>query len=711
MKMIYVTRVLFVTGTAAAAIASVSTCFAFVHSNGCRAFTQRSSSSTLSYYKPDKPFSKRLSHVQSELEYIQDGGGLQQFITDELTSAEKKLMNSVDYANQYANKVSDSDRDEIHLAKQILKGALKQGREIASEVKEIKREFDELQAAKILESATQDIVYKDVSVEKGLVKAMESVAIALKDADEVLQTVVLSATSQDRFTDELKDKLMKKLELSAQKVNDAIKNADSAAKTAKEMVIDDDATLVQLEKTTARLTDAIEATEKVTSSLEGNEGGAEVDALADSLKIAADEMVNDLTAVRSIASAVTRKIELQTNAMLGLDQKAGEEAVGAINAAKTAPEQSNSDTNSDTLKASLQASADKVQLHEHEVKEFAEAIKSDAGTDATAAQVISDADKIFNELIDGVKETVDEVVSDFDSGEVMDDADAISDELVAVQSEEEQAEKAIKSLEEAEEKVSESAVGELKETKQTESPAEVESKSVVSNSDDGQVNQVEQVKEPTEEAPAEVESNPVVSNSDDGQLEQVEPVKEQAASSAEASEHGGIVESHSSASDLELQADKTEDSMPTEKTSPPANIETMANAEEGSDDSRGELTASTDSRVDGGETGGDTKAPEELPTDSMDKSSAVSEEATESQSALDTASVIENSGGNEEQVTDHIESLKSAVASASDELSSKLDGDGDSITASIDSIQDAATSAVTQSLAEAVVVATSFLHF
>ena len=61
---------------------------------------------------------------------------------------------------------------------------------------------------------------------------------------------------------------MKKLELSAQKVNDAIKNADSAAKTAKEMVIDDDATLVQLEKTTARLTDAMEATERVTSSLE-----------------------------------------------------------------------------------------------------------------------------------------------------------------------------------------------------------------------------------------------------------------------------------------------------------------------------------------------------------------------------------------------------------------------------------------------------------
>lgn len=535
----------------------MSTCFAFVHSNGCRAFhpTQRSPSSTLSYYKPDEPFSKRLSHVQSELESIQDGG-----ILDELTSAEKKLMHNVDYANQYANKVSDSDRDEIHLAKQMLKGALKQGREIASEVKDIKREFDELQAAKILESATQ---CKDVSMEKGLAKAMENVAIALKDAEGVLQTVVLSAPSQDRFTDELKDELMKKLELSAQKVDDAIKTADSAAKTAKEMVIDDHATLAQLEKTTSRLTDAIKTTETVTSSLEGNEGGAEVDALADSLKIAADEMVNDLTAVGSIASAVTRKIELQTNAMHELDQKAGAEAVRAINAAKAALEQSNSDTNSDTLKASLQASADKVQLNVNEVKEFADAVKSDSSVDTAAAQVISEAGQVFNELIDSVKETVDEVVSDFDSGEVMDDADTISDELDAVQSEEEQVEKAIKSLEEAEEKVSESAVGELKETKQTESPAEVESKSVVSNSDDGQLKQAEQVKEPP---------------------------TEQAASSAEASEHGGIVESHSSASELQLQADKTEDVIRPEKTPTPANIEIKANAEEGGDDSRGELT-------------------------------------------------------------------------------------------------------------------------
>jgi hypothetical protein len=102
--------------------------------------------------------------------------GLQQFILDELISAEKKLLKDFDYVA----KVSDSDRDEVRLAKQILTGALKQGREIANEVKEVKRGFEELQAAKILEGATEDIVDKDVMVEKGKIdcrKCFASVAL------------------------------------------------------------------------------------------------------------------------------------------------------------------------------------------------------------------------------------------------------------------------------------------------------------------------------------------------------------------------------------------------------------------------------------------------------------------------------------------------------------------------------------------------------
>eukprot|EP00577_Skeletonema_sp_RCC1716_P005264 CAMPEP_0113374734 /NCGR_PEP_ID=MMETSP0013_2-20120614/1739_1 /TAXON_ID=2843 ORGANISM="Skeletonema costatum, Strain 1716" /NCGR_SAMPLE_ID=MMETSP0013_2 /ASSEMBLY_ACC=CAM_ASM_000158 /LENGTH=788 /DNA_ID=CAMNT_0000256739 /DNA_START=44 /DNA_END=2410 /DNA_ORIENTATION=+ /assembly_acc=CAM_ASM_000158 len=457
MKMFHAAHSLLVT---AAAGAVVQSCFAFiVHSKGRNTFlptqqhTQPSSSSHLFYYKSDEPFSERLNQVQSELESVKDEG-LQQFVMDELLSAEEKLS--------FASKVSDSDRNEIRLAKQILKGALKQGREIANEVKEVKRGFDELQAAKILEGATEDIVAKDVFVEKDLEKVMESVATALKDAEEVLRTAVFTAASQDGFTDEVKESIVQKLELSAKTVEETIKVADSAAKTAKQMVINDDVALAQMEKTAIKLADAIETTETLTTSLEGSYGGAEVDALADSLKIASDEMVNDLTAVDNIAAAVTRKIEVQADAVLDMDKKAGQ-AVGTINAAKTSIEQSNSETDKAALKTSLQESVDKIQVDENAAEELAKAITSDANTDAAAEQVISDADHVFDELIESVKETVDEVVSDYDSGEDMDDADAISEELDTLASDEEEAEKAIKSLEEAEEKVSESAVEELHE--------------------------------------------------------------------------------------------------------------------------------------------------------------------------------------------------------------------------------------------------------
>jgi hypothetical protein len=394
-----------------------------VHSKSRHTFLPPQQHDThLFYYKSDEPLSERLNQVQSELEAVKEEG-LQQFVLDELISAEKKLS--------FVSKVSNSDRDEIRLAKQILKGALKQGREIANEVKEVKRGFDELQAAKILEGATEDIVAKDVLVEKDLEKVMESVAIALMDAEEVLRAAVLTAASQDGLTDDVKGSLVKKLELSAKTVEETIKVADSAAKTAKQMVIVDDAALAEMEKTAMRLEDAIDNTEAVTASLEGSEGGAEVDAVAESLKIASDEMVNDLTAVDNIATAVTRKIELQADAVLDMDQKAGQ-AVGTINAAKTSIQQSNSETDKAMLKTTLQESADKIQVDETAAEELAKAITSDADTDAAATKVISDADHVFDELIGSVKETVDEVVSDYASGEDLDDADAITEELDAL---------------------------------------------------------------------------------------------------------------------------------------------------------------------------------------------------------------------------------------------------------------------------------------
>ena len=535
---------------------------------------------------------------------------------------------------------------------------------------------------------------------------MESVAVALKDAEEVLRTAVLTAASQDGMTDDVKETLVKKLELSAKTVEATIKVADSAAKTAKEMVADDDAALAQMEKTALRLADAIDNTEAVTASLEGNEGGAEVDALADSLKIASDEMVNDLTAVDNIAAAVTKKIEMQADAVLEMDQKAGQ-AVGTINAAKTTVEQANAETDTAALKTSLQESADKIKVDETAAEELAKAITSDANTDAAAKQVISDADQVFDELIDSVKETVDEVVSDYASGEDMDDADAISDELDAVQSDEEQAEKAIKSLEEAEEKVSESAVEELKEEQMksesanevksdevVEPPKEVESKSSGSDSADENTNTEEKAPSPKQDDPKESvqASDDNIATTTSNDVEKADTVEKSVSS---VSESGVKQIEDSNVQNVELPEGTTTTEV-----------------------------VSKESIVDS----------HEIIADSIDhvQKVKVSEEVIAPTSALsDTAPVIESSGNvagdladnikavvtsNAEMhggdASDHVESLTSGIASVSnvaEELASKTIAAGDAISGAINSADTAAPLA--ESAAQAVAAVTTAFSF
>lgn len=571
---------------------------------------------------------------------------------------------------------------------------------------------------------------------------MESVAIALKDAEEVLRTAVLTAASQDGLTDDVKESLVKKLELSAKTVEETIKVADSAAKTAKQMVIVDDAALAEMEKTAIRLTDAIDNTEAVTASLEGSEGGAEVDAVADSLKIASDEMVNDLTAVDNIAAAVTRKIEVQADAVLEMDQKAGQ-AVGTINAAKTTIEQSNSETDKAMLKTSLQESADKIQVDETAAEDLAKAITADADTDAAATKVIADADHVFDELICSVKETVDEVVSDYASGEDLDDADAIAEELDAIESDEVEAEKAIKSLEEAEEKVSESAVEDLKEEQIKSEPVkEVKSEApeAVEPSKEEQI-ESEQVKEVKSEAPEVVEPH------EEEQIKS-EPIKEVKSEASEVVEPPKEVQSKpdSDSADVKTVAEAPKESVQASDD----NIATKASTDVEKADSVEKSVSSTPDLSDVKQIEGESKVqnvklPESTPelgggesvVDSHKEIAASAdhvqkaEEVIASSSAMpDTAPVIESSGndvaenikavvtGSAEnhggEASDHIEHLEATISSVSnvvEELASKTIAAGDSLADAVHSAHTAAPVAESVAHAVATVTAFSFLPF
>eukprot|EP00984_Skeletonema_dohrnii_P001257 scaffold392_cov123-Skeletonema_dohrnii-CCMP3373.AAC.3 len=602
---------------------------------------------------------------------------------------------------------------------------------------------------------------------------MESVATALKDAEEVLRTAVFTAASQDGFTDEVKESIVQKLELSAKTVEETIKVADSAAKTAKQMVINDDVALAQMEKTAIKLADAIETTETLTTSLEGSEGGAEVDALADSLKIASDEMVNDLTAVDNIAAAVTRKIELQADAVLDMDKKAGQ-AVGTINAAKTSIEQSNSETDKTALKTSLQESVDKIQVDENAAGELAKAITSDANTDAAAEQVISDADHVFDELIESVKETVDEVVSDYDSGEDMDDADAISEELDTLASDEEEAEKAIKSLEEAEEKVSESAVEELQEEQiKSEAAKEVKSEAAPEVAEPPKEIKSEAVKEVKTEAPEvveppkEIKSEAAKEVKSEAAPEVVEPPKEEIKTEAAKEVKTEAPKQVESKPGSDSAAEKTtsEAPAPSPKQVEPKesvqasddNVVTTTTTEvekadtvEKSASTSPELSDSDVKQIQDDKKIENVKLPEETTTkevgggeslaDSHEVITAnadhvqkvhVSQEVIAPSSASPTiessgnvagdvadnikAVVTSNAENHAGDASDHIENIKTGIASASsvvEELASKTIAAGDSLAGAIDSADTAAP--VAESVAQAVagVVTTfSFLPF
>lgn len=585
-----------------------------------------------------------------------------------------------------------------------------------------------------------------------LEKVMESVAIALKDAEDVLRTAVLTAASQDGLTDDVKESLVKKLELSAKTVEETIKVADSAAKTAKEMIIVDGAALAEMEKTAIKLSDAIDNTEAVTASLEGSEGGAEVDAVADSLKIASDEMVNDLTAVDHIAAAVTRKIEVQADAVLEMDQKASQ-SVGTINAAKSTIEQSNSETDKAMLKTSLQESADKIQVDESAAEELAKAITSDAETDAAATKVIADADHVFDELIGSVKETVDEVVSDYASGEDLDDANAISEELDAIESDEAEAEKAVKSLEEAEEKVSESAVEDLEEEQtrselvkdaKSEAPEDVEPhKEELIKSDP--VKEVKSEAPEASESPKEVASKPASADASAS-----EPIKDVKSEASEVVEPLKEIQSESGPDSVDVKT-IAETPAPSVKGSVQAsdeNIATTAKADVEKADTVEKSVSSTHDLSDVKQIEGDNKvqnvklpeSPEvgggENVVDTHDVIAASADHAEKAEKVIasssklpDTSPVIESSGNVAESIeavvtisaenhggeaSDHIEHLETAVASVSnvvEELASKTMAAGDSLADAVDSAHIAAPVAESVAHAVATVTAFSFLPF
>ena len=121
--------------------------------------------SQLAFYPSDETLSERLKNVQAEWDNVKKDG-IGKFFADELEAAEKIIQGNAADAEKGANDVIEKGEDD-YLLKEGFHNMAETGKKLANEIWEVKHEFDELKAAKIVEEAAEDIVSTDVLVEKG----------------------------------------------------------------------------------------------------------------------------------------------------------------------------------------------------------------------------------------------------------------------------------------------------------------------------------------------------------------------------------------------------------------------------------------------------------------------------------------------------------------------------------------------------------------
>ena len=122
--------------------------------------------SQLGFYPSDESLSDRLKNVQAEWDNVKKEG-IGKFFSDELDAAEKIIQGNADNAERGAADVIEKGESDDYLLKDGFHGMVEGGKKLASEMMEVRQEFDELKAAKIVEEAAEGVVSTTVLVEKG----------------------------------------------------------------------------------------------------------------------------------------------------------------------------------------------------------------------------------------------------------------------------------------------------------------------------------------------------------------------------------------------------------------------------------------------------------------------------------------------------------------------------------------------------------------
>ena len=199
-------------------------------------------------------------------------------------------------ADKYAESIMKrGHREEAKIIKKVLSGLQSREGALVSEMKEVKLEYDEVKAAKLLGEAVEETVRSDLMVERDLMVVTERVASVLREAEAALKSVpVALGIGGDDNDDDVRENFVARLESTSHDLEQSIQTANAIASAAKKVALKDAKILDRLQEVGSDLSDAMEDTENTIAFINDQQGQGVVD----------NELVEGARGVEMVASEV-----------------------------------------------------------------------------------------------------------------------------------------------------------------------------------------------------------------------------------------------------------------------------------------------------------------------------------------------------------------------------------------------------------------------
>jgi hypothetical protein len=237
--------------------------------------------------------------------------------------------------------------------------------------------------------------------------------------------------------------------------------ADFVARKAKEIAVEDRRVMSELERTGDRLSDAIGTMKSLTDELRGVEGGADVDSVSDTVKQTVAIVREFEKSAEDVADAVGRKIDMEADAVMAIDEKAAD-SVDAVRAAGASVRDVDS-SGDESIRAALMRNAEEIRADMDTGKRLAKAIRMDISNDEGALDALESGSRDVDSLVDAVNEAVDKAADSVAAGGVAPSGNGVAEAMDRFDKEIEVVEGSMSDVKEAAEKCHDCNVKEIAE--------------------------------------------------------------------------------------------------------------------------------------------------------------------------------------------------------------------------------------------------------